>query len=552
MEFLDWTQGATSGPALAVARSHHSATLRPDGSLVVVGGNGPAPLASIEILEHAAPQWTAAPPLSSSQGEHTATLLPGGILLVVGTAAEQILPPTGSWQNGPALNTPRRNHSTTLLPDGSVLVVGGLTQATPLSSSERLDAAGWQPTDSLQQPRYNHTATLLPDGSLLVTGGIAGGVPLSSAERYSPALQLWQTTPPLQKARSGHSATLLPTGHLLVVGGDLRTDGSQNAATTSAEQFDPAAQTWTDSASPLWPRSEHSATLLPDGRLLVVGGVGTGLTAPSAAELYDPQTDRWTLTAPMQTLRRGHSATLLPDGTVLVAGGVDPTDETYTVLATTERFDPTTLTWSPAAPLDTPRLHHIARLLPDGTVLVDGGENNSGLAATAEHYHPAQNRWQTLPPPTNGRIGHSAALRLDGTLLIAGGTADFFNELDEVRSWTPPAPQTAPTLTAALYLTAAVQITGDGFFSARHTPSSNPPLLQLRSLDNEQLLWPGLAAAPHSQTLTTPDLLDRPLFLNSPVLATLFVDGAASNALFVARHPPQAPPEALYLPMVVQ
>ncbi|MFM7585255.1 MAG: Kelch repeat-containing protein, partial [Caldilinea sp.] len=232
--------------------------------------------------------------------------------------------------------------------------------------------------------------------------------------------------------------------------------------------------------------------------MLVVGGVGTGLTAPSAAELYDPQTDSWTQTAPMQTLRRGHSATLLPDGSVLVAGGVDPTDETYTVLASTERFDPTTLTWHPAAPLETPRLHHLARLLPDGTVLVDGGENNSGPAATVERYHPAQDRWQTLPAPTNGRIGHSAALRLDGTLLIAGGTVDFFNELDEVRSWTPPTSQTAPTLTAALYLTAAVQITGEGFSSAvaGNPPSpSSHPLLQLRSLDNEQLLWPGLARA---------------------------------------------------------
>jgi deoxycytidylate deaminase len=115
------------------------------------------------------------------------------------------------------------------------------------------------------------------------------------------------------------------------------------------------------------PRVDHTATLLPDGRVLVVGGNGAGLTATTAAEVYDPAADRWQATGAMSALRAHHTATLLPDGRVLAVGGLDPTDESFTILATADIFDPTTNAWQAAlhcllrANIILPRCCHTAR-----------------------------------------------------------------------------------------------------------------------------------------------------------------------------------------------
>jgi hypothetical protein len=115
----------------------------------------------------------------------------------------------------------------------------------------------------------------------------------------------------------------------------------------------------------------HTATLLPNGKVLVVGGFGNSGNSLStdnglsSAELYDPSSNSWSPTGAMAARRSGHTATLLPSGQVLVAGG----DER----GSAELYDPTGGTWTPAGTMQTPRAQHTATLLPNGTVLIVGG-----------------------------------------------------------------------------------------------------------------------------------------------------------------------------------
>src|SRR5947207_12303728 len=113
-------------------------------------------------------------------------------------------------------------------------------------------------------------------------------------------------------------------GPVLLGGGKAVVAGGQDAAGASVADtavFDPAAGMWRPADALHTARRLHSLTLLPDGKILVAGGL-SGSAGLSSAELYDPDTGKWTTTGSLGTARWAHSAALLPDGSVLVAGGV--------------------------------------------------------------------------------------------------------------------------------------------------------------------------------------------------------------------------------------
>jgi N-acetylneuraminic acid mutarotase len=132
------------------------------------------------------------------------------------------------------------------------------------------------------------------------------------------------STGSLGTARLEHSATLLPNGKVLVAGGF---DSSFTNILVSAELYDPASGTWTATGNMRNVQTAHTATLLPNGKVLVAGGGGFGSNANHSilAELYDPASGTWTATGSLATARRNHTATLLPNGKVLVAGGINNT-----------------------------------------------------------------------------------------------------------------------------------------------------------------------------------------------------------------------------------
>jgi N-acetylneuraminic acid mutarotase len=243
-------------------------------------------------------------------------------------------------------------------------------------------------------------------------GGTTDAGTTASAEIYNPTTNTWTLVNPMAVERAQHSATILPSGKVLVVGG-LGSD-----STTTAELFDPATNAWASAAAPAVWRRAHSATGLGDGSVLIVGGVDAASTILAAAERYDPAANTWSAAGALAVGRLNHAATLLADGTLLVSGGASASGATATV----ERYTPAANSWTTRAPLGTARQGHSATLLGDGRVLVVGGDPAAGPTVdTAEIYQPLTNVWSLTDSIAKACTEHTATLLLDGQVLIAGG-----------------------------------------------------------------------------------------------------------------------------------
>jgi hypothetical protein len=400
---------------MGTARTSQTATRLPDGKVLVAGGNGVSgTLASAECYDPARGVWLPAASLGTPRTGHTATLLADRTVLVaggydVGARAERYDPDKPAWVPMPGLGTARAGHTATPLPDGTVLVAGGAG-----ASAERYHPAtrAWSATGPLGVARSAHSATLLLDGTVLVAGG-RGVAPMAAAELYHPALGLWLPTASMAVPRYGHTATRLPDGTVLVAG------GYADGPTAQAELYQPATGTWKPLPAMAVARVYHTATLLKDGTVLIAGGAGR--FSPVATERYDPLRGVWIPSGTLDRSRSRHTATLLQDGRVLVAGGSDGDQPSNWV----DLYDPATGAWTPAANLGEYRRRHTATLLPDGSVLVAGGDDASqtpfATRDTSEIYRPSAGTWTPAAPLATPRTAHTATLLADGTILLAFG-----------------------------------------------------------------------------------------------------------------------------------
>lgn len=220
----------------------------------------------------------------------------------------------------------------------------------------------------------------------------------------------------LRTARAAHTATTLPSGEALVVGGM----GEGGSSLASVELFDPHRNTVKELGSLVEPRSAHTATLLGDGRVLIAGGYNGSYLA--SVEVFDPSTKRFRSGGSLAEGRSGHTATLLADGRILFVGGLGPG---WTFLRSAELYNPKTGRSESVEPMSVPRESHTSTLLADGRVLVVGGHSgrrpNVQVYKSAELFSPASRRFESAGTLAIARHKHDAIRMTDGRVLIIAG-----------------------------------------------------------------------------------------------------------------------------------
>ena len=317
---------------MTVVRAEATATLWPNGTVVGAGGydqtlpsEGSNFLDSAETYDPVTGKFAATGRMAAPRAQHTATLLPDGRVLVVGggrqpiATAELYDPKTGRFSATGSMTVTRVGHTATLLNDGRVLIAGGYNFDTPqevtLLSAEIYDpsTATFVPTGNMAKRRESATATLLRDGRVLIAGG--DGDAYYAAEIYDPTDGTFRATGKMASLRSNATATLLGNGQVLIAGG--------STFTQETEIYDPTAGSFTSAGRMTTARLWNTATLLLDGRVLITGGYdGSASFGVTSAEIYDPATGTFSATASMTVPRANGVAALLCDGTVLVAGGM--------------------------------------------------------------------------------------------------------------------------------------------------------------------------------------------------------------------------------------
>ena len=239
-------------------------------------------------------------------------------------------------------------------------------------------------------------------------------------------------------ARAYHSTSLLPDGKVLVAGG-LGSTGQS----ASAEIYDATTRAWTPTGSLGIARNTHTATPLSATKVLVAGGAGSSGYRLDSSEIYDFGTGTWTLSSNLITARNMHTATRLPNSNILVVGG--ETDSTY--LSSAEFFNASTEAWVATNAMGTIRTQHTATLLPNGKVLVVGGRNSAdGDLASSELYNPETGLWAPTGSLATKRYDHTATLLPNGKVLVAGGINGSGN-VAVAELYNPATGQWAPTAT---------------------------------------------------------------------------------------------------------
>ena len=343
-----------------VPRTGHTATSLKDGKVLIVGGGD----ATAELFDPATGTSSFTGPPVAGRLHATATLLSDGRVLMAGglgltagpdghlpllNTAEIFDPATGTFSSTGTMVQARQQHTATLLEDGRVLVAGGyFDNICFTASAEVFDPATglFSPTGFMLSERVGHTATLLASGGVLIAGGSNGCAPDAAddppwdplfAELYEPNSGSFQGAGKMSTTRIHHAAVRLTNGKVLVLGGipSLQNLHEQPPNPSYAERYDREADAFSPIVGLMISPERYTATLVPSGLVLIVGGKDAAGTSTTEVQLLDPSSGVLTPTGALGTARVGHTATLLQDGRVLVTGG---TNTNGNALATTELY----------------------------------------------------------------------------------------------------------------------------------------------------------------------------------------------------------------------
>lgn len=224
----------------------------------------------------------------------------------------------------------------------------------------------------------------------------------------------WVLVSNMTNKRIGHTTLVLPDGKVLVIGGPKTSTSSVNIART-AEFYDQSTNKWTATDKLNNERHEHVAVLLSNGKVLVAGGDTT-----DTAELYDPLTNKWTTAGKLIERRWRHSAFLLSNEKLLVVAGCSKTS--ISIPKITELYDLSTNSWTKAGDYKNARCQSTTVKLSDGNILIIGGLiSTTTYSADSDLYNPLTHNWTKTGNLNNARSEHTASLLSDGKVLVTGG-----------------------------------------------------------------------------------------------------------------------------------
>jgi hypothetical protein len=332
---------------------------------------------------------------------------------------------TPQWQTIAELDQPRAYASAIALSNGKILVVGGFDRSTPdviNGRSELIDPATGRVTllPEVLLGRIHQSITLGWDDLVVVAGGVEWREtywsPVDRVDVFRPSQRAWALGASLRHSRSDHAATALQDGRVLVTGGNFNT-----TLLNSSEIYNPRTDRWTDAAPMPRARTQHSAVTLFDGRVLVAGGIDANGAATNTTFVYDPRTDSWSDGPLMNDARNQQVVVALPNGDVLLAGGNGVASGTSEIYRFSEgRF-------VSSGTLVTPRLVAQGAALPDGRVVLSGGlplrMHEFAPLRNAEIWDPKTGLWSELPPAPTPRAWGSIVI-VRGVVYQLSGTGE--------------------------------------------------------------------------------------------------------------------------------
>lgn len=350
-----------------------------------------------------------------------------------------------NWISATDMSSTRQRHSATLLSDGRLLISGGALDfwgEVASATCEIYDPAteAWSSAGAMTVARSSHTSTLLPNGKVLVTGGYnGGGYALSSAEIYDPVTDQWTSTTSMTYGRYRHQAVVLNADSILIIGGrqgNVDGHGVMNiwAPVSTCEIYRISDGLMLAAAPMNETRVESGIALLPDGRVLVAGGINDtlvisdwGQPASKTCEIYDPVVDTWSYTDSLQSPRNFVRLVTLDDNHVLSVGG----EFDQYALYDSEIYNVYTGTWNLTDSMSSPRIVTEVVKLPGGGVMSIGGWSYlwSSQTNTAEYFTPETTNWNTVESMSIDRGWHTATMLDNGDILVAGGTSSRGNAL---------------------------------------------------------------------------------------------------------------------------
>lgn len=316
-----------------------------------------------------------------------------------------------------------RGHTASVTGDGSVLLIGGSRGERTVSASiDRYDprTGSLRKIGELGNGREGHRVVRLNDGRFLVTGGVSA-LPMATAEIVDERTGAVTPTGNPRVQRVSHTATRLGNDKVLVTGGYSSGEGAILGISRTAEIWEPSTNKFRLlPATMTVARAGHSATQLPDGKVLLVGGLSPD-GRYQLAEVFDPATETFTVLAAVDNRERGlHATAQLPDGSVLALGGESEATESIESVVQFHGDDGGTS--RVLANLLRPRTLVDGAVSRDGRVFLFGGEIGPGnvTTETAESYSASTgpSAIASLPGP---RVGHTTTRLPDGRFLIAGG-----------------------------------------------------------------------------------------------------------------------------------